>query len=732
MRKLILAGLFVCAAAVAALGQDTPGTVKYPSAIDSRQSLFETADRAATQTTAPIAPTDTTINVKSTNGFSSTGALVINGLETVFYTGKTQTSFTGVIRAREGSVASFYQPFVPVEERIIAAHHRVLTDSTIAIEQKVGSGSTIPEPNTLLIGILAGQSAWQSPTQLQMTTWLGFTPENPANKNQAGGYPGLDSNGKLSSAVLPAIAVTDTFVVSDQPSMLALPAHVGDVAIRTDMSETFILQGLDPTQLSSWQLLLFPTGGVSNFNGRTGPVSLQSSDILAALGYTPLNRGGDTMTGALILNAAPSVALGAATKGYVDAAIASLTGVTTANLTVSPAGGLAITGGTGAVFGSGTNISLGPNVPTSVTNDTNIQGVINTNVLTLSWAGQLGKTRIVSTAVYVDQVNTYGAFLQDFSAALLKVPVSAGYAPTANGSFGYDSTSNQYVGGVGGATKFFTVLGNSVTGSGGVLVEQTSPSLTTPNIGVATATSVNKVTITQPATGATLTLSDGKTLSATNTTTVQGTDGQVLTFQGTDTYVGRATTDSLTNKTLDGEAPGNSIKQPVQIWILGASCNNSTAAPNWDLPTSSAPTPNCLTGTNIQKGVLDFPNTSGGFSAQQTLLIPTYWNNAASVDARIVWLTPATSGNAIWQISVACSNTDGSVADDATFNTASSVTTAAPTTANRATTSAVTGISMSGCVAGGLMHLKVFRNGGADTVANTVRLVGVMLTLRRK
>ncbi|MGB6973964.1 MAG: glycosyl hydrolase family 28-related protein [Terracidiphilus sp.] len=42
-------------------------------------------------------------------------------------------------------------------------------------------------------------------------------------------------------------------------------------------------------------------------------------------GYQPLNKAGDTMTGPLILNADPSVSLGAATKQYVDAHSATVT-----------------------------------------------------------------------------------------------------------------------------------------------------------------------------------------------------------------------------------------------------------------------------------------------------------------------------------------------------------------------------------------------------------------------
>jgi hypothetical protein len=67
------------------------------------------------------------------------------------------------------------------------------------------------------------------------------------------------------------------------------------------------------------------------------------------------------------------------------------------------------------------------------------------------------------------------------------------------------------------------------TGSG-ALVFATSPTLTTPTLGVATATSINKVAITAPATSATLTIADGKTLTASNTLTFTGTDASSVAF----------------------------------------------------------------------------------------------------------------------------------------------------------------------------------------------------------
>jgi hypothetical protein len=74
------------------------------------------------------------------------------------------------------------------------------------------------------------------------------------------------------------------------------------------------------------------------------------------------------------------------------------------------------------------------------------------------------------------------------------------------------------------------------TGSGS-LVFSTSPSLTTPTLGVASATSINKVAITAPATGSTLTIADGKTATFSNTLTLAGTDATTMTFPSTSSTV---------------------------------------------------------------------------------------------------------------------------------------------------------------------------------------------------
>lgn len=141
-----------------------------------------------------------------------------------------------------------------------------------------------------------------------------------------------------------------------------------------------------------------------------------------------------------------------------------------------------------------------------------------------------------------------------------------------------------------GAGNVFKINGtqiSSITGTGAAVLAS-SPVLTTPSLGVASATSINKVAITAPATGATLTIADGKTLSANNTLTFAGTDGTTITFQGTDTYVGRATTDTLTNKTLTSPTiTGPTLSSDVLLTGVISPANLSANTNNWS-PTGLA------------------------------------------------------------------------------------------------------------------------------------------------
>ena len=94
-----------------------------------------------------------------------------------------------------------------------------------------------------------------------------------------GNVPVLGDDGKLDASVLPAIAITDTFVVNSESAMLALDAQVGDIAVRTDLQKSFILKAAPASTLSNWQELLNPVSPVQSVNGKTGTVVLSKSDV---------------------------------------------------------------------------------------------------------------------------------------------------------------------------------------------------------------------------------------------------------------------------------------------------------------------------------------------------------------------------------------------------------------------------------------------------------------------
>jgi hypothetical protein len=95
-----------------------------------------------------------------------------------------------------------------------------------------------------------------------------------------------------------------------------------------------------------------------------------------------------------------------------------------------------------------------------------------------------------------------------------------------------------------------TIVGTS--GSGNVCLV-TSCTMVTPTLGAATATSINKVTITAPTTSATLTLITGSTLTLNGAFNTQFTGSANATFTlpgASDTLAGIGATQTLTGKTL--------------------------------------------------------------------------------------------------------------------------------------------------------------------------------------
>lgn len=278
------------------------------------------------------------------------------------------------------------------------------------------------------------------------------------------------------------------------------------------------------------------SGTVTNTGG-----NLTSNSVVLGAGTTDTKVvAGVTTDGTSQLN----LGVNATTIGKVK-----LFGNTSGDTTIQPS----------AVAGTGTVITLPATTGTVVT--TGDTGTVTNTML----SGSIANAKLANSSITIAGTSTAlgGSITQDTITGLSTTGIikrtasntlaiatsSTDYAPATsgsailkgNGSGGFSSASSgtDYVAPGAVTTSGITMSTNkmlgrstaatgaieeiSVTGTGNAVLA-TSPTLTTPTIGVATATSINKMAITAPATSSTLAVADGKTFTVSNTITLTGTD----------------------------------------------------------------------------------------------------------------------------------------------------------------------------------------------------------------
>lgn len=210
-----------------------------------------------------------------------------------------------------------------------------------------------------------------------------------------GQIPVVGADGKLSTAILPALAITDTYVVSSYAAVEALTVEKGDVAIVNDtvsegmLSKSFIFDG------STWQELKTPLDAkIDQLSAELSSAISSAVEGLQSSGIDSLTAAIDTLTGAS----------GVSTLGTIASQDYSSVNITGGSISVSA---LTVTQGTALFANVSTSgsVTIG-NGLTVESGAANLSGALNVqgaatleNALTVKGAATFEQSLTVSDAV---------------------------------------------------------------------------------------------------------------------------------------------------------------------------------------------------------------------------------------------------------------------------------------------------------------------------------------------
>jgi hypothetical protein len=156
-------------------------STNFPQKLDTTASLFNIADvypkpTTLTQTTQL---TDSVLNVASTTGYPLANGLIVVENEQIFYTGTTAKSFTGCLRAANGTINAAHLAGTTVNSIVTATAYTNLRDAILQLESLLSINAvTILATNppnlnvsgNLIVGGTLSVTGSFSPTTLSSTT----------------------------------------------------------------------------------------------------------------------------------------------------------------------------------------------------------------------------------------------------------------------------------------------------------------------------------------------------------------------------------------------------------------------------------------------------------------------------------------------------------------------------------------------------------------------------------
>lgn len=276
-----------------------------------------------------------------------------------------------------------------------------------------------------------------------------------------------------------------------------------------------------------------------------------------------------------------------------------------------------------------------------------------------------------------------------------------------------------------------TIAGLWTFSLGGILTPMTLPTCNAGNTGriISDSGDSNKFKFCDGSSWTTFASGSGDVTAASSF----GADNRIIRSDGTgkgvqSTGITIDNSDVITGANLNVEGTSNVITTVHKLWWPAAFCRNTTAESMWDTPTSNSVGVACATGGVTTRGIATFAD-SGTASMHKNLMLPSDWTGA--VDVTIKWLSPQTTGSAVWQVATACV-ADGE-AEYPSWNTASTVTDATKGSANYLNDATITGVTTTGCAAGELMFVRLLRDPThvSDDLTYAAYVVGMEITIRR-
>jgi hypothetical protein len=511
-------------------------------------------------------------------------------------------------------------------------------------------------------------------TQLAATISDFSTATDARISNAAGSSVASLSGGKIPTSQIPAVALTTVQTAASQAAMLALTAQAGDIVVRSDEHKSYMHNGGTAGTMADYTLLDTPTDAVTSVNSQTGTVVLAKGDV----GLANVDNTSDA-----------NKPVSTAQQTAIDAKVADA--INDGTTTVAPS--------QNAVFDA---LALKQPLDSDLTT---IAGLTPTTDNFMVAAASAWASRTPAQA--------------KTSLALVKGDVGLGSV---------DNTSD--------ANKPVSTAQQTALNLKANLV---SPSFTTPTLGVAAATSINKVALTAPATAATLTIADNKTLTCNNSLTLQGTDLTVMTFpSATDTIAGLAAVQTITGAWSfnDGKLILNGATSGSTTLKSGAAAGTSVVT----LPIATdtlvgKATTDVLTNKDLTSTTNTYPN---GFCVQMVSTVTSAVATGTTLIPFDDTIPQITEGNEYMTLAITPKSTTNKLVIETVFLASSSVSNSIicalfqDATANalatsmqfQSTATAITQVTMTHVMAAGTTSSTTFRVRGGQQSAGTMTFNG--------